>query len=196
MSKILLLDVMATLVTEPFIEIIPKFLNTSLEELLSRKHPSSWIEFEHGQCDEASYLARFFKDETEIDGEGLKQVLEDAYEWIDGMEPLLAELKVRGVPMHALSNYPIWYQVIEKKLGLSRYLEWSFVSCETGVRKPDPEAFLGPARTLGVEPGQCLFVDDRRKNTSAAEAVGMPAVLFRGAENLREALDEHGVLPR
>jgi len=49
---------------------------------------------------------------------------------------LLHELYAGGVPLHALSNYPRWYQLIEDRLELSRYLRWSFVSCLIGMRKP------------------------------------------------------------
>jgi hypothetical protein len=36
--------------------------------------------------------------------------------------------------MHVVSNYPVWFQWIEEKLELSRYLEWTFISC-TGTMK-------------------------------------------------------------
>lgn len=193
-STILLLDVMSTLVTEPFDKGIPDFFGMSFEEILQAVHPTAWVEFEHGQCDEASFLSRFFADGRPMDGEGLKRCLEDGYAWIDGIEALLTELREQEVQMHALSNYPVWYEVIEAKLGLSRYLRWTFVSCNTGYRKPHPEAYLGAARTLGVPPSQCLFVDDRKRNCAAAEAVGMPAIRFSGAEPLRAALIERGVL--
>ena len=84
--------------------------------------------------------------------------------------------------------------MIEEKLGLSRYLEWSFVSCNTGHRKPEPEAYLGPARTLGLAPSECLFVDDRPVNVEGAIAAGMPGVVFTDAVTLRADLARHGLL--
>ena len=32
--------------------------------------------------------------------------------------------------MHVISNYPVWYKRIEAKLGVSRHLPWTFISCE------------------------------------------------------------------
>jgi putative hydrolase of the HAD superfamily len=56
------------------------------------------------------------------------------------------------------------------------------ISGEVGLHKPEPEIFrLGPER-LGVEPGDCVFVDDLRENCEGAEAVGMTAILHRGAD--------------
>ena len=48
MKPILLLDVMSTLVTEPYEEEVPRFFGMTLEELWEVKDPSAWIEFEHG----------------------------------------------------------------------------------------------------------------------------------------------------
>jgi FMN phosphatase YigB (HAD superfamily) len=96
--------------------------------------------------------------------------------------------------MHVLSNYPTWYLMIEERLGLSRYLPWSFVSCRTGVRKPDPEAFLGAARALALPPGACLFIDDHPANVEAARAVGMQALRFEGAASLRAELERERLL--
>jgi HAD superfamily hydrolase (TIGR01509 family) len=194
-KPILLLDVMETLVSEPFFQTVPKFFGMTLEELLLIKHPHSWIDFEHGRIDEATYVRTFFKDGRHVELEEIKAWMKSSYEWLDGVEDLLRELKEKQVPMYALSNYSSWYQLIDEKLGLSRYLDWRFVSCLTGVRKPDPEAYLGAARALGVSPADCIFVDDRRKNVEAAEKVGMRGILrTENISDLREALIRHGVV--
>ena len=191
---VLLFDVMETLVEEPFYGTVPAFFGMSLDELVRAKHPSAWAEFELGAIDEATLFARFFKDERAIDGEGLKTAMTRAYRWIDGMEELLGELAAGGFAIHALSNYPEWYRRIEEKLRLSRFLEWTFVSCNTGVRKPDARAFTGAAAALALSPADCLFVDDRESNCAAARAVGMGAIRFRGAPALRAELAARGLL--
>jgi putative hydrolase of the HAD superfamily len=56
------------------------------------------------------------------------------------------------------------------------------ISGEVGMHKPQPEIFLLGAERAGAEPGDCVFVDDLRENCEGAEAVGMTAVLHRGAE--------------
>ncbi len=118
----------------------------------------------------------------------------NAYRWLEGMEELVADLRRAGASLHALSNYSPWYRLIEERLAVSRYVAWSFVSCDTGVRKPDPQAYLGPARALGVDPADCVFVDDREANCRAARAVGMDAIRFRGAGDLRTELERRGLL--
>ena len=58
----------------------------------------------------------------------------DCYRYMDGMEALLQRLSAGGASMHAFSNYPSWWRMIEGKLELSRYLEWTFVSCQAPIK--------------------------------------------------------------
>jgi HAD superfamily hydrolase (TIGR01509 family) len=191
---ILLFDVMDTLVHEPFYHEMPAFFGMSLEELQAAKHPSAWIDFELGRLQEQEFLRRFFRDGRAFDREGLVRAVRAAYRWLPGMEALLAELARRGYAIHALSNYPEWYRMIEERLGLSRYLVWSFVSCLTGVRKPDERAFTGAAAALGIPSAECLFVDDRERNCAAARATGMEALRFTSADELGAELARRGLL--
>ncbi len=81
--------------------------------------------------------------------------------------------------------------LISNSMGTGRYDRDSFpelfdgvvISGEVGMHKPQPEIFLLGAERAGVEPGACVFVDDLRENCEGAEAVGMTAILHRGAEH-------------
>jgi HAD superfamily hydrolase (TIGR01509 family) len=194
MPAIILFDVMETLVTEPYYRAMPSFFGMTPEQLREAKHPTSWIEFEEGRLTEAEYLPRFFRDGRPVDGDGLRRCVTEAYNWLDGMQQLLADLKHAGHAMYALSNYPVWYEMIEEKLRLSRYLRWSFVSCRTGVRKPDRRAFLGAAEALQVSPAECVFVDDQKRNVEAAQSVGMDTIHSQSAAQVREELVRRGLL--
>ncbi|MCB9593826.1 MAG: HAD family phosphatase [Sandaracinaceae bacterium] len=188
MTDVLLLDVMDTLVYDPFRAEIPGFFGLTLRELLDQKHPDAWVRFEHGELTEDEMMRSFFADGRAFDHAAFARTVQQAYRWLDGVEALLGELRARGTPMHAMSNYPCWYRWIEDRLGLSRYVEWTFVSCETGLRKPALEAYANAARTLGVPPERCVFVDDRQKNVDGAVAVGMRGIRFESAAQLRRDL--------
>lgn len=178
--KVILWDVMDTLVRDPFRDAMPRFFGLSMPELIAVKHPNAWPRFETNELDEATFLASFFADGRAFDTEGFKACIKAAYRFIDGMEPLLARLSRAGVSMHALSNYPVWYQWIEERLGLSRYLSWRFVSCQTGLRKPALAAYQHALAELGCEPASAVFVDDREVNCEAARKVGLRALRFDG----------------
>jgi FMN hydrolase / 5-amino-6-(5-phospho-D-ribitylamino)uracil phosphatase len=195
MPAVIFWDIMDTLVRDPFFTHMAEFFGHSFEQLRSKLRPGTWVEFELGKLEETEFYARFFRDGSPIDGEGLKRCMSEAYRWIDGVEPLLAELKQCGVQMHALSNYPSWYRLIDQRLGLAQYVELSFISCHTGVRKPDPKAFLEACAAIQRAPSDCLLVDDRAVNCDAARAVGLATHQFTGdVAALRRVLDGHGFL--
>jgi putative hydrolase of the HAD superfamily len=80
--------------------------------------------------------------------------------------------------------------LISNSMGAGRYDRAAFpelfdgvvISGEVGMHKPQAEIFLLGAERAGVEASDCVFVDDLRQNCEGAEAVGMTAILHRGAE--------------
>ncbi|CAN6449147.1 unnamed protein product [Victoria cruziana] len=129
---VLLFDVMDTIVRDPFYEDVPAFFGMPFKELLGAKHPTAWGEFEEGLINEGELASKFFKDGRSLDLQGLKECMRHGYSYLSGMQILLENLKDSGYEMHALTNYPVWYTLIEEKLKLSAYLNWTFCSCFTG----------------------------------------------------------------
>lgn len=194
MTPVLLLDVMGTLVVDPFFEEIPAFFGLDLEQFIAEKHPTAWIDFETGQLDSHGYAARMFRDGRHVDVAALEAHVRLSYRYLDGIEALLEDLAARNVEMHALSNYPRWYRMIDEELALGRFVKWSFVSCRTGYRKPDRAAYSHALEVLGRRPDECLFIDDRAVNCRGAEAVGIPSLLFTDAASLRRGLERATVV--
>lgn len=193
-ARVVLFDVMDTLVRDPFREDMPGFFGLDLPGMIAAKHPEAWIRFELGEWPEELFLERFFADGRPFDHAGFRACVFDGYRLLPGIEPILVELRERGTPVHAASNYPAWWREIEARTGLARYLRWSFVSCELGVRKPDPSFFRAALESLGVVAEQCVFVDDQPRNCVAASELGLDAIRFEGADALREALATRGLV--
>ncbi|KXZ51169.1 hypothetical protein GPECTOR_13g656 [Gonium pectorale] len=187
---------MDTVVYDPFFHDMPTFFEMSFKELLASKHPTAWVEFECGLISEDELLNKFFADGRRVDGDALKAMMVSKYRYLDGMQPLLSRLKSGGYSLHAMSNYPTWFRLIEDKLRPSQYLEWTFVSCEgpmKGHRKPAREAYEACIRTLQVPPSDIIFVDDRKVNVEGAVAAGLDGILFQGAEALEAELLRRGL---
>ncbi|KAK4433025.1 Flavin mononucleotide hydrolase 1, chloroplatic [Sesamum alatum] len=191
---VLLFDIMDTIVRDPFYHDIPAFFGMSMKELLECKHPTAWIEFEKGLIDEMELARKFFKDGRPLDLEGLKSCMRRGYSYIEGVEALLIDLKKSGYEMHAFTNYPIWYEIIEEKLKLSTYLSWTFCSCIMGKRKPDPDFYMDILKHLKIEPACCIFIDDRMKNVEAAVDAGFIGIQFKNVDSLRIHLSRLGVV--
>jgi putative hydrolase of the HAD superfamily len=62
-------------------------------------------------------------------------------------------------------------------------------SSKAGVRKPDPRIYLMMCELLGVEPSQCIYLDDLGINCKPAATLGMRAIKVTSGE---QALKELG----
>ena len=69
-----------------------------------------------------------------------------------------------------------------------------FLSYETGLMKPDADAFRQVIDFCGCPPAAILYVDDGPLNVQAAAASGMQAHLARGIADVTRILTRAGVL--
>uniref|UniRef100_A0A6U1GNL7 Uncharacterized protein n=1 Tax=Tetraselmis chuii TaxID=63592 RepID=A0A6U1GNL7_9CHLO len=186
-------DVMDTVVRDPFYKHMPAHFNMTFKELLAAKHPSAWLEFEKGRISQDEFELSFFADGRSYDREGLRHRMRENYTMIEGMEEVLAKLQAAGYDMHIMSNYPVWYRFVEERCQLSRFLPWTFMSCEgpmQGLRKPDPACFQCAMEHLGKGAGELVLIDDRPPNVEAARESGLSAILFESTEQLRAEMSE------
>jgi putative hydrolase of the HAD superfamily len=82
-----------------------------------------------------------------------------------------------------------------RKFDLTRNFIAFFTSCYLRVRKPDPLIYQLVLGITQRAPQECILIDDRPANLEPAKALGMGAILFRSAQELRASLAESGVSP-
>ncbi len=63
------------------------------------------------------------------------------------------------------------------------------ISSEVGLAKPDPAIFHLLLDRLGVAPAEAVFVDDFTHNVEAAQSIGMHAIRFRSANQVKADLE-------
>ena len=81
-----------------------------------------------------------------------------------------------------------------KTFGIRQHVKLAFSSCYLGLRKPGQAIYNRALDILGTPAERVLFIDDRAENVASAEAAGMEAILFTGADALRSELANLGVL--
>lgn len=83
--------------------------------------------------------------------------------------------------------------VLSHKIG-GDYLEQCFdeviCSAEVGMLKPSPDIYKLTADRLGVAPSECVFIDDHKSFTVAAEDIGMKAITYTDFDDLKLRLKE------
>lgn len=197
MVDVVCLDLMGTVLYDPYLEAIEAATGMGIREVIGVKDPDSWPQFEMGLIDEAEFVRRFFAQPEAarvFDVDAFHRVRLDGYRFLDGVEALLDEL-AGEVPCYVASNYPVWIEDLGLRFDFARRFDGVYASCHLGVRKPDPAFFEGMLSAIGVAAHQVLFVDDRRVNCDAAAALGMHVHVFEDAAGLRRCLREAGVLP-
>ncbi len=79
-----------------------------------------------------------------------------------------------------------WF--IREKLRIEDAFDVIVNSAQVGMVKPFPEIYHFTLHAVGARPEEAVLVDDAARNIEGAEAVGMHAVHFTGAEQARHAL--------
>jgi putative hydrolase of the HAD superfamily len=141
---------------------------------------------ETGEVEPADFERRFAELlDTEPGG-----LIEGLFAGLQPVEPMLAALRraaEAGIPTGLISNSWVMDHYTEEIRDL---FDAVVISAEVGLHKPQPEIYLLAAERLGVDPKDCVFVDDLRENCAGAEAVGMTAVLHRDVEDTLTQLEE------
>ncbi|MEO7822405.1 MAG: HAD-IA family hydrolase [Gemmatimonadaceae bacterium] len=76
-----------------------------------------------------------------------------------------------------------------EKFGVGGIFEAFLSSCWLGVRKPTNRFYSRALAIAQADPATSLFIDDRAQNVAPARALGMTAILFESADQLRSELE-------
>ncbi|MEO1303817.1 MAG: HAD-IA family hydrolase [Pseudomonadota bacterium] len=116
--------------------------------------------------------------------------------YVPGVPVLMARLEQARVPLYGLSNIPADVaQETFDAFPMIKLLRDVVVSGAENVVKPDPRIYEIALERMGhPDPGDVLFIDDRLDNCAAAEALGIKAHHFQGAERLETWLVAEGLI--
>lgn len=108
---------------------------------------------------------------------------------------VLRELHQRGVPLYALSNWGA--ETFDVTRHMFPFLEWFralVISGQVGLVKPDHRIFHLLLREYDLRASEVVFIDDHLPNVETAARLGFQAIQFTNASELREVLEERGLL--
>ena len=147
---------------------------------------------EDGTLDPAEFERLLAAELRTVDGgpvvaEGLIKRMFTSFAPVEPMYEALRAARARDLSTGLLSNswgndYPreLWAELFDAVV----------ISSEVGLRKPDERIFLHVAAALGLDPAECVFVDDIEHNIRAAEGVGMVGVHHVTPEQTVTRLEE------
>ena len=107
---------------------------------------------------------------------------------IPGMHDLIEKLKSQDIQVVLLSNTKFHRaRFIEKHGGYDQF-DPILLSCHLGVKKPDPKIYKILLRSLGVEAKDCVFIDNKKSNVTAGNAIGIDSIVFESLDQLKADL--------
>jgi 2-haloacid dehalogenase len=141
----------------------------------------------------AELVARF-PDQTLLIEAWRDRYAEMALPITDSIE-LLRELRGRGVPLYALSNWGAdEFEAIRHLFPFLKWFSGVLISGRVGLVKPDPKFFGLLVREHRLNPAEVAFIDDLPLNVEAAQQLGFRSILFSSPSGLREDLTRVGLL--
>lgn len=108
--------------------------------------------------------------------------------------PAAETLMNRGFRLAMMSNdVGEWSAFLRRRFGLDDIFEFSFISGDLGIRKPDTRIYQHALKKLGCRPENCLYIDDKVENLLPAKELGMRVIRFtrwkaaaQNAEDIQE----------
>lgn len=166
--------------TNPLLPVLERFCRTkglradTLAGLISEQSPirAELDAYERGDVSEGEFMPRF--------AEQLGVTVADLDDMLVGLEPdrrmfdAVGEIRRQGVRTCLLSNS--WGTALYPRELFAEAFDATVISEEVRMRKPEPEIFVLAAERVGVEPGQCVFVDDTPANFPGAIGLDMAVV--------------------
>jgi len=106
----------------------------------------------------------------------------------------LLKRAAKSLPTYLLSNTNAMHiDFIRERYEFPSVVRGAILSHELGVRKPDPAIYRAALKMSGTKPEETVFVDDLKPNVESAKKLGMIAIRFKGADDLRRRFETLGI---
>ncbi len=118
-----------------------------------------------------------------------KSYLENSFTMDRHFLECVNNLKKTGYKTALLSNdVSEWSKYLREYYHIENYIDYSFISGDLGLRKPDPQIYRIALKKMNVSPHECIFIDDHPERVDAAAVCGITSILFN-----RNKHDYHGL---
>jgi len=103
------------------------------------------------------------------------------------------ELKKKGFIVAMLSNTIDSHAAFNKKMGMYEPFNPCILSNEVKSRKPEKEIYEITIKEIGLNPEECVFIDDKEEYIKVANDLGMQGIVFKDYNQLIQDLKNIGV---
>jgi len=103
------------------------------------------------------------------------------------------KLKKQGYKIAILSDqWQLSHRVLAPKKYMKKFNK-VIISCQVGLRKPDPEIYKLLLKKLKLKPKQIVFIDNQDWNLVPAKKLGMKTILFKNNKQTFREFEKLGI---
>lgn len=149
----------------------------------------------YGKKTEEEYLKAVVEENRwGLDTESLKNVIRTNFTEVQGTRKIIERLRTNGYKVGLLSDHAReWADFCNSKFNHHDLFDAYVYSFDVGATKKTDKGFIEIISRLKASPAQCLFIDDVESNIVMAKSLGMQAIQFHNADQLRFDLKTLGI---
>ena len=154
-----------------------------------------WREYDRGTVEKDSFIPVIDSLPEHLAALCRKIVLEQCFA-LNEMPPfpvmfdIVKRLKENGYKIYLLSNAGKDFAVYSKNIPALTLFDGKFVSSDYLLLKPEDAIYRKFFEVFGLNPNECIFIDDVKANTEGAIKNGMDAICFNSSLEPHEVLIE------
>jgi len=198
MIKTIIFDLGGVLMTDvplkQIAEELAKDSPLSKEELHAHLYPTEyWNLLTLGKITEDEYWDNFLQaSKINVDKKYLKEKVRSSLYPL-GHSTRIVNLLKDHYKLGVLSNHAkAWSKYMIQTFDLFKSFDQMIFSCDVGLRKPDAKIYEIALEKLKCDTQECIFIDDKKRNTDAAEKLGIKGITFEDAPKLIKDLEVFG----
>lgn len=157
-----------------------------------------WVRLDRGTISEEDAIVSVCQRLPEHLHEGVGRLVTGWWKWplvpMEGMAELIGELKSKGYGIYLLSNASGRLHEYFHRIPGAEYFDGKVVSADLRLLKPQKEIYCALYTQFGLNPEECVFIDDQPANVDGAMLTGMNGLVFYGdVARLRRELCAMGI---
>ena len=147
--------------------------------------------FETGSSSPQEFYERVNKElELKMTFEEFRDVWCDIFREISPMLELFHKIRTK-YRTYILSNTdPLHFPYVLEKFPWLEMFDGRALSYELGFHKPEREFFIKAMEKFGLDPSECIYIDDLEENVLAARQVGIDSIQHTSLEETKAALND------
>lgn len=104
---------------------------------------------------------------------------------------IVPELQKQGFKLYYLSNFPAdIFPEVKRNYSFFKYFDGGLISAEVRCSKPGTRIYEILIEKYGLNPQECLFIDDLEINVKSAETIGFIVFCTEGSAGISEEIQK------